>query len=54
MTAPTVTLDALDAVELGELLEFIHDSTWFHTRRAGESLDVFTAAATPSTNFAPI
>jgi hypothetical protein len=37
-----VTLRAVDAVELGELLEFLHDWTWFHTRRAGESLHVFS------------
>lgn len=44
MSAPTVTLDGLDAVELAELLEFLHDWTWFHTRHAGESLDVFAAS----------
>lgn len=37
-----VCLDVLDALELAELLEFLHDWTWFHTRRAGESLEVFS------------
>lgn len=37
-----VRLDVLDALELAELLEFLHDWTWFHTQRADESLQVFT------------
>jgi hypothetical protein len=38
-----MALPAEDAIELAELLEFVHDWSWFHTRRAGESLDVFSA-----------
>lgn len=38
-----ITLAADDAIELAELLEFLHDWTWLHTRRAGESLEVFSA-----------
>lgn len=38
-----VRLQAVDAVELADLLEFLHGWTWFHTRRAGESVEVFSA-----------
>lgn len=37
-----IRLDRVDAIELAELLEFLHGWSWFHTRRAGESLEVFS------------
>jgi hypothetical protein len=43
MSATTVILDATDAAELGEMLEFVHD--WVGSDRPGveESLRRFTA-----------
>jgi hypothetical protein len=32
-----------DAIELGELIEFLRDWIGFHRLRAGQSLDLFTA-----------
>lgn len=39
-----VSLRDDDAIELGEMLEFLHDWIGFHRLRAGQSLDLFTAA----------
>jgi hypothetical protein len=36
-----ITLPAEDAIELAEL-EFVHDWTFIHSRRAGESFEVFS------------
>ncbi len=42
MSTPTVTLDALAAVELGELLEFLHDWLTSDRQGPGDSLGRFT------------
>jgi hypothetical protein len=43
MSTRGVTLNPLDAVELGEMLEFVHDWLGSDRPRAGDSLGRFTA-----------
>jgi pimeloyl-ACP methyl ester carboxylesterase len=43
MSAPAVTLHALDAVELAELLEFVHDWLGSDNPGVGDSFRRFTA-----------
>jgi hypothetical protein len=49
-----VSLRDGDAIELGEMLEFLHEWIGFHRLRAGRCFELFTAGAVaPSRSCAP-